>query len=178
MPRIPYIAAEVTEPADVVAPIRERRGGELFHLDRMLLHSPEFARGWNVFLGAVRARLKLAPRYRELAICAIAIYNKADYEYHHHAPVFLQAGGSESQLNALRADGTLDDPTLFSAQERAVLALSYEMTKGIEVTTDSFATVAELFPHDEIVELVGVIAAYNMVSRFLVALDVGLEVRG
>ena len=51
MPRIPYKADNDVGPEEIVAPILARRGGKLLNLDRILLHSPAFARGWNSFLG-------------------------------------------------------------------------------------------------------------------------------
>ena len=47
MPRIPYLPADIAEPAELVAAIRKRRGGELINLDRLLLYSPPVAAGWN-----------------------------------------------------------------------------------------------------------------------------------
>ena len=52
MPNIPYITDTDIEqqrvPGDLVAAIRARRSnGLLLNLDRMLLHSPPMARGWN-----------------------------------------------------------------------------------------------------------------------------------
>ncbi|NCZ59114.1 MAG: carboxymuconolactone decarboxylase family protein, partial [Betaproteobacteria bacterium] len=86
MPYIPYLPEDLAEPAAVVDAIRKRRGGDLLHLDRMLLHSPPFAQGWNLFLGAVRNDLSLSPKLRELAMCAVAVLNRADYEFVQHAP--------------------------------------------------------------------------------------------
>src|SRR5215470_2707748 len=53
---IPYVADnDQTGPAEVVSAIRARRtGGKLLNLDRMLLHSPNYAKGWNGLLGAIR----------------------------------------------------------------------------------------------------------------------------
>ncbi|NDG34688.1 MAG: carboxymuconolactone decarboxylase family protein, partial [Betaproteobacteria bacterium] len=82
--------------------MRKRRGGDLLHLDRMLLHSPPFAQGWNLFLGAVRNDLSLSPKLRELAMCAVAVLNRADYEFVQHAPLYLQAGATQDQVQALR----------------------------------------------------------------------------
>ena len=48
MPRLPYKTDEEAGPADLVAAIRQRRGGRLANLDRVLLHSPAFARGWGL----------------------------------------------------------------------------------------------------------------------------------
>lgn len=176
MARIPYLPADLREPADLVAAIRARRGGRLLNLDRMLLYSPPLAAGWNAHLRAVRTQLELDPKLRELAICAVAALNGADYEFVHHAPEFLAAGGSERQLQALRApDRALADAELFDAAQRAALALTVEMTRDVAVADATFeAALAALGPR-AVVELAGVIATYNMVSRFLVALGVEPE---
>ena len=177
MPRIPYGPADLQEPADVVDAIRTRRGGELLHLDRMLLHSPPFAKGWNAFLREVRTGLSLSPRLRELAICAVAALNGADYEFHHHAPEWRQAGATEAQVEAVRRLGhQLPDPGLFDVAEWSALKLTMEMTREVQVTDDTFRAAAAALPDaQQAVELVGVIATYNMVSRFLVTLDVTPE---
>ena len=94
MPNIPYITDTDIEqqavPADLVDAIRARRtSGCLLNLDRMLLHSPPFARGWNIYLGAIRKDLDVSPLLRELAICAVAKLNRAEYEWIQHAPELL-----------------------------------------------------------------------------------------
>jgi len=177
MPRIPYQPADVAEPREIVDAVRRRRGGELLNLDRMLLHSPAFAKGWNAFLGEVRGGLELPARLRELAICLVALLNGAEYEYLHHAPEFIKAGGTEAQLDALRryefAEG---DTALFDDAERAVIAFTREMTVQVQVSDAVFNDARSALKNDQLlVELAGVIAAYNMVSRFLVALGIGPE---
>lgn len=178
MPRIPYRPEDLAEPAGIVSAIRQRRGGRLHELDRMLLHSPPFAQGWNAHLGAVRSGLSLDGRLRELAICAIAVLNGAEYEWVQHAPVFLREGGTQAQLDALRGftgPGTLDKAA-FGASEQAVLQLTLEMTRDIRVADATFAAVRTALGSDQqVAEAVGVIATYNMVSRFLVALGVEEE---
>ncbi len=176
MPRIPYVPADIAEPQPLVQAIRQRRGGQLLRLDRMLLHSPEFAAGWNSLLGAVRQRLQLDPLLRELAICAIARLNRAAYEFEQHAPEFLAAGGTQAQLDALDdVDAACCDPSLFDPAQSAALALTRDMTLGVEVADQVFAAAAACLPRRQLVELIGVVAAYNMVSRFLVALGVHSE---
>lgn len=177
MPRIAYQPADVLDPVEIVEAIRSRRGGRLLHLDRMLLHSPPFARGWNAFLREVRTGLELPPKLRELAMCVVAVLNGAEYEFHHHAPEFLRAGGSERQLEAMRNPETAgNDHALFSPDERACIQLTLEMTRNVEVSDKTFSKAcATLGSKRLVVELVGVIATYNMVSRFLVALQVEPE---
>lgn len=183
MPRLPYLndaAAAAVAPAELLERIRARRGGELLNLDRMLLYSPALAAGWNGFLGAVRNDLVVDARLRELAMCAVAVLNGADYEYRHHAPLYIAAGGSRERAEALRALGAGDgqdfDQAGFDETERAVLRLTLEMTRRIQVDERSFAAArSALGGERELVEIIGVIAAYNMVSRFLVALGVEPE---
>lgn len=174
MPRIPYVPEDIAEPREIVEAVRARRGGRLLDLDRMLLHSPELAAGWNAYLGAVRTRLTVPGRLRELAICGVAALNGAEFELVHHAPLLLREGGTQAQVDALRdMDRAALDARLFDAAERAVLALTIGMTRYVTVPADTFREARAALGSDRaVVELVAIIATYNMVSRFLVALDV------
>jgi alkylhydroperoxidase family enzyme len=172
MPRIPYKTDAEAGPPELVAAIRKRRGGRLGALDRLLLHSPPFAAGWNEMMGRVRSELEVPMPLRELAMCAVAVLNRAEYELHHHGPIFLAQGGTPAQLGALRALPSIDD-TRFDATQRAVLHLTLEMTRHVEVTDATFDAAQRALGDDRhLFELIGVIAAYNMVSRILVALGV------
>jgi alkylhydroperoxidase family enzyme len=181
MPNIAYITdADIennTVPADLVAAIRARRAnGALLNLDRMLLHSPPVARGWNVFMGAIRRELELPALLRELAICAVAKLNRAEYEWLQHAPELLAAGGTVAQRDALsNVSIAIDDENNFNAIERLVLKLTREMTQNIEVASSSMQALRSHLPDRQVAEIVATIAAYNMVSRYLVALDIGIE---
>lgn len=177
MPNLPYIPADATEPREIVDALRARRGGTLLNLDRMLLHSPPVAMGWNAMMGAVRGELSLTPKLKELAMCVVAVLNDAEYEWGHHAPLFMKAGGTEAQLAAMRDPiAAAGNTSLFDDAERAALALTIEMTRQVRVGEATFAAVRAALPDDrQTFELVTVIAAYNMVSRMLVALGVEPE---
>jgi alkylhydroperoxidase family enzyme len=176
MPLIPYRPADVNEPPELVAAVRARRGGTLLNLDRMLLHSPAYTRGWNALLGAVRSELTVPAKLRELAICAVSVLTGAEYETRQHAPLFLAAGGTEAQLAGVRVgECMLDETDAFDDAERAVLRLAIEMTRDVAVGDSTLDAVLKLLGERATVELVGVVATYNMVSRFLVALGVEPE---
>ncbi len=174
---IPYLAEDAPGvPPDLVAAIKSRRGGKLLNLDRMLLHSPKFAQGWNTMFAAIRNQLSVSPKLRELTIMAIGVLNSADYEWVQHEAEFLKAGGTRDQLQALRKnpDGVEKDAKLFDDSERATLALTREMTKNIAVSDATMKRIRGLLNSDQqLIELIGTIAGYNMVSRFVVA--TGLE---
>jgi len=177
MSAIPYVPADLHQPAAIVEAIRARRGGRLLNLDRILLHSPNFARGWNTLLGATRSELILPADLRELCICAVGALNGAEYELQQHSPPFLAAGGTALQLQALRdIEGAIGNAQLFSALERGALRLCLAMSRAVQVPPALISELRAALGSDPLlVELVGVIATYNMVSRFLVALEVDLE---
>ena len=178
MPRLPYKPDAAAGPEEIVAAIRARRGGTLLHLDRQLLYSPALAVAWNGMMGTVRTGLALPARLREIAICAVATANGAPYEFHHHAPVLLAAGGSAAQVETLGdVDAALErTDAVFDAAERATLRLAVEMTRSVQVADATFdAARAALGDDALVVELVATIAAYNMVSRVIVALGIEPE---
>jgi len=177
MPRLPYKTDAAVGPAEIVAAIRARRGGALLNLDRQLLYSPALAVAWNGMMGTVRTGLALPARLREIAICAVATVNGAPYEFHHHAPVLLAAGGTPEQVDALAdVDAALARADLFEAPELATLRLAVEMTRSVRVDDATFdAARAALADDARLVELVATIAAYNMVSRVIVALGIEPE---
>ncbi|SNX28133.1 Alkylhydroperoxidase family enzyme, contains CxxC motif [Polynucleobacter meluiroseus] len=173
---IPYQPMDLAEPADLVAAIRKRRGGQFINLDRMLLHSVPIAEGWNHFIGGIRNHLSLSPKLRELAMCGVAVLNGAEYEFIHHAPPFREAGGTEVQVTALRLLGEPNFPMeLFNSVEQDTASLTLQMTRFIKVDPILMQRLQEVLGNTATVELVSVIAAYNMVSRFLIALDVTPE---
>jgi alkylhydroperoxidase family enzyme len=172
MPRLPYVSPDLSEPADVVGAMRLRRGGSLNEADRLVLHSPAFARGFNVLMGAVRQSLGVPAYLRELAICGVGYLNRSEFEVVNHIPILRSSGATEAQIAALSDFvEAAENRTLFDDVERLVMRLTIEMTRDVEVSDATFSELVAVFPNSqEVVELVGTIAAYNMASRFLVAL--------
>ncbi|HET9753024.1 MAG TPA: carboxymuconolactone decarboxylase family protein, partial [Myxococcales bacterium] len=171
---IPYLTDDQAQPKELVQTIQSRRpGGKLLNLDRVLLHSPNFAKGWNTMFAAIRNQLSLPGNLREIAIMAIAVLNKADYEWIQHEPEFLKAGGTKEQLAAIKK--LKADPKLFKPEELAAFQLTVEMTRDIKPKQATIDKVRKLLPDSQVVELIGTISGYNMVSRFLLATGVEAE---
>jgi alkylhydroperoxidase family enzyme len=172
-PRIDYQPEDLAEPAEIVDAVRQRRGGKLIELDRMLLYSPRLAKGWNSFLGAVRTELDLNANLRELAMCTVAVINRAEYEFTQHQPIYIETGATPEKAAALRdPDAALANTALFNETERAALGLCIDMTRTVQVNQAHFDACERLLGRQQLVELIATIAAYNMVSRVLVALNV------
>jgi AhpD family alkylhydroperoxidase len=168
--RVPDIDEnEHPEFAPLIARIKAERG-KVLNLYKVLLHSPAVMEGWLSFFTAIRKKTKLGGRYREIAILRVAILNGADYEYRAHLPFALNEGASAEQIAALMA---WQASPLFDAAERAVLAYTDRMTREIQVSDELFAEVQKYFDAQELVELTATIAGYNLVSRFLEAMQIG-----
>ena len=177
MARIPYITDDQAGESDLISAIKTRRGGSLNALDRLLLHSDPVARGWAPLMGRVRSDLSVEQKWREFAMCAVAVLNGAEYEWVHHAPLYRDAGGRDEQLVALRKLSPDPEQALadaaFNQQERALLRLIVESTLSVSVSDATFEAAHAVLPDDQqIFEFIVVIASYNMVSRILVAMDV------
>ena len=168
----PWNAERAPRDTALVDAILKRRGGKLINLDRALLWSEPLARGWNVFIGAVCRDLSVAPRFREIAICTVAAITGADYEFDHHAPEYVNAGGDPALVPRLRDPDRAAADEAFSEDERLAIRYAAAMTRTVTVPQPLFDAVRARFSEQEIVELTAAIAAYNMVARILVALEV------
>lgn len=168
MARIPYADLTNPEAKPLVERIVAERGGVL-HLYQMLLHSPPVASGWLNYLTAIRQQSTLPGGLRELVIMRIAVLNGAPYEAEQHAPIALREGVSQVQLDDL---DNWQQSKNYDATQRAVLAYTDAMTKDIHVSPEIFAAVKAVMTDRLIVELTATVGAYNMVSRFLEALQI------
>ena len=146
--------------------------GRISQLYRVLLNSPPIAHGWEQMLSAVRNRNSIPAGIRELVILRVAILNRAPYEFDAHVPHALAAGVSADAIEASRSLPLAADAPFTDAQ-RVALRLTDAMTRDIDVPDALYAEVRQHFNAQGQIDLVATVAAYNMVSRFLVALQIG-----
>ncbi len=168
MARIPYADLTSPEAKPLVDRIVAERGGVL-HLYQMLMHSPPVASGWLNYLTSIRQLSTLPASLRELVIMRVAVINGAPYEAEQHGPIALREGITQAQLDELN---TWERSDKFDATQRAVLAYTDAMTKNIQVSPEVFAAVKAVLSDRLLVELTATVGAYNMVSRFLEALQI------
>lgn len=164
MARLDYLDPE----GEIADEIRARRGGTLRPLDQLLLHSPPLAAGWNAMLGAVRRESTLPDDLRELVVLRVAALNGASYEWDAHAPIARAAGVTEEQLEEVRSGegGSLPE------RSRLVVDFTTALTLKCRVPQPLFDAARDALGERGVVELSITVGAYNMVSRFLTALDV------
>jgi len=146
--------------------------GRISPLYGVLLNSPPIAHGWEQMLSAVRNRNSIPAGLRELVILRVAVLNRAPYEFDAHVPHALAAGVSAEAVEASRSLPLAADAPFTDAQ-RVALRLTDAMTRDIDVPDALYAEVRQHFDVQGQIDLVATVAAYNMVSRFLVALQIG-----
>jgi 4-carboxymuconolactone decarboxylase len=164
---------EHPELADSVAKIKGARGGRLINIYRLMLHSPALANAWFDLNQAVRYGTEIDGQGRELAVIRVAVLNDVEYVQRAHGPAYaLKEGLTPAQVTAV-ADWRSSN--LFNDKQRALLAYTDAMTRDIDVPDSVYAEVRKHFSERQTVELTMLIGAYNMLTRFLKALEVDPE---
>jgi isovaleryl-CoA dehydrogenase len=181
--RVPY--APSTAPNEEARPVYERiaerrKPRPLIPLDLALLHNPSVADGWNSFIGAIRTKTSVPEGLKELAIARVAVLNKAVHEWDIHAALAIKAGVSKETMQLVfdtpvtgrgwRRDANMEG---LKEEEEAVVLYTDQMTIGVEVEDGVADRLKRVLSDTQVVELTATVAAYNCVSRFLVALNVG-----
>lgn len=171
MARVALIDEDATRDiAALAAKIRGARGGRLHVFYRALLHTPGLASAWFDFNNAVRFQTGLDDRVREIVIMRVAALTDCEYVWRvHQAQYAAPAGVTPQEIEAMRVDG---NPGVFGTRERALLAYVDAMTQDVAVPDDVFGNLRQHFSEREVVDVTVLIAAYNMHTRVLKALDI------
>ena len=174
MARVPMVSDEPDDPAlrAMYDEVRAR-GTQLPNLYRVIGLAPPMLRAWLDFAWPLRLHATTPRRIRELLILRGAQVSSANYEWAHHHRMALAAGITQAQIDAL---AQWQNSALFSAQEKAVLRLAEEVTRGPAASAACIEALKQQgYSAAEIVELTLTASFYVCVSRFLQSMDVDLE---
>jgi alkylhydroperoxidase family enzyme len=170
MPRVELLdesSARVS--AHALQTVKRLRGGELGEIDRLTLHSEAVALGWVQMFVGLASGCSINLRLREIALLRVGALTRARYQSFQHRKIALtKAGMTLAEVDAV---ANWRDSVHFSDKERAVLAYTDAMTDKVQVPDAVFEALRAHFSESEIVELTANIAGYNMVSRFMEALE-------
>jgi 4-carboxymuconolactone decarboxylase len=170
--RIPPVAGDATDPGlAAIFDVFRTAGREVPVLYRTLGHAPSMLQGWTDLAWSLRQDAAAPRRLRELVIMRVAQLTAAPFEWLAHWSMAVKHGVTEQQLAELSA---WRSSAQFSDIERAVLAMTDELTRDLEVSDESWAALAARFPPGELIELVLTAAFYSCVSRVLHALRIGV----
>ena len=101
----------------------------------------------------------------------MAVLNHARFEYEAHVPIALQAGASSQMIADVSGAGAIGASV--QGGLRALVELADAMTLRIDVPDALYAQAAAHYTQQQMVDAMVTIGAYNMVSRFLEAVQIG-----
>ena len=171
MARVSLIEPEVhPEIESVIAKIRSGRRGGVINVYKLLLHTPDVAEAWFDLINAVRWKVDLDGRLREIVIIRVGYLNRTEYVVKQHVPLLSAPEGLTQQECDALADWRAS--SFFSPRERAALAFTDASTWEIEVADAVFDELKRHFSERQIVELTVLTGAYNMHTRMCRALKI------
>ena len=152
----------------IVAGPRGRVAGPL----RVWLESPELADRAQALGAFCRFATSLPPRLSELAILVTGAHWQAAFEWHAHAPIGLEAGLDAGAIEAIRVGKR---PDLTKSDEAAVYAFAKELLDTRKVSDVTYKRAVAEVGLAAVVELVGILGYYGLVSMTLNAFEVALS---
>ncbi len=140
----------------------ERRGaGGPFNV---LLRSPEMGDLAQEFGASMRFRSTLPKKLNEMAIIMTARYWTAQYEWSAHRTAAAQAGLSEAIIKSIAAGKR---PETMDADETIVYNFGTELLNTKQVSDPIFKAAKDKFGERGVVDLIGVMGYYQLVSMLL-----------
>lgn len=138
---------------------------------KIWLQSAELADKAQALGAYCRYGTSLPARLSELAILVTGAHWQAGFEWWAHAPIAAKAGVDETAIEAIRRG---ESPALELADEKAVYAFAHELVTKRRVSDPTYAAAIATLGQKPVVELVGILGYYTLISMTIVAFDVPL----
>jgi 4-carboxymuconolactone decarboxylase len=133
------------------------------------LHSPGLADPAQKLGAYARFGSSLPPELSELAILVTAQAWRADFEWYAHARLARAAGIPEAVIEAIRVGAA---PDLADPKARAVYAVARELHASRALSDATYAAAEAALGIRGLVDLVGILGYYTLVSMTLNAFEV------
>ena len=138
---------------------------------RVWLESPVLADRAQALGAFCRYQSSLEPRLSELAIIVTGAFWRAGFEWYAHAPLAEQAGIPAAAIAAIR-DG--HEPAFARDDEDAVFIFTRELLTTRRVTDATYARAKAILGERGVVDLVGIIGYYGLISLTINAFEVAV----
>ena len=136
-----------------------------------LLRHPGLYRRYAGFAGKLLMKGKLPARARELAILRIGWLCKAPYDWGEHVPIAKKCG-----ITAAEIEQVIEGPghAAWDTHDRTVVRTADELHSASNVSDATWQELSRHFDDKQLIELLMVIGAYQMISGVQNALRVEL----
>jgi 4-carboxymuconolactone decarboxylase len=138
---------------------------------KVWLKNPGLAEHAQALGAYCRFNSSLPPRLSELAICTTGAFWKANYEWFAHAPLAIKAGIDPAAIEAIRTGAK---PTFTKADEQIVYDFAHELITTRRVSNATFERAKKELGETSVIDLVGIIGYYGLVSVTLNAFELPL----
>ena len=138
---------------------------------KVWLNNPGLAEHAQALGAYARFNSSLPPRLSELAICITGAFWKANYEWFAHAPMAIKAGIDPAAIEAIRAGSA---PKLTKSDEQTVYDFATELVRDKRVSSATFDRANKELGLTSVIDLVGIIGYYSLVSVTLNAFEMPL----
>jgi 4-carboxymuconolactone decarboxylase len=173
MPRYQPLKPDQMNPAqkavvdEIVSGKRGRFGGPF----ELLIRAPEVCKHLSRLGEYLRWGSSLSPALSELAICLTARNIRANYEWHAHAPLAVEAGLPAAAMEAIRTGAA---PNLPAKDQALVYKLVSELIDTKRLSDASFAEAIAAFGEQGVVELGTIVGYYTAIGNALNIFQVAL----
>jgi 4-carboxymuconolactone decarboxylase len=130
----------------------------------VLLRSPEMGDVVQEFGAKMRFGSSLPPKLNEMAIIIVGRHWTSHYEWYAHRTAAAQAGLSEPIIQAIAAGKR---PASMDADETIIYNFAIELLNTKQVGDANFKAVKDRFGERGVVDLIGVMGYYQLVSMLL-----------
>lgn len=138
---------------------------------RVWLQSPKLADRAQALGEFCRYDTRLPPRLSELAILVTGAFWASGFEWAVHAPIAIQSGLSPKIVEDIR---TGNKPNFQNKDEAVIYAYAHELHHAHRVSDETHRAAVELLGAEGVVELVGILGYYTLISMTINAFDVPL----
>ncbi len=138
---------------------------------RVWVNSPELADKAQALGAFCRYGTSLPKRLSELAIVTTGAHWRAGFEWAVHAPIAVEAGLDPEAVEAIRLGR---EPPLTKPDEQAVYAFASELLRDRRVSDAAYAAAAAALGQRGVVDLVGILGYYGLISMTIKAFEVPL----
>jgi uncharacterized peroxidase-related enzyme len=174
MPRVPYVEKDAATPE--IKKLYETFESQFKigvpNVVRALANSPGLASKVFPLANYFMNESALDPRVRELAVLMLMKRCNCEYGFVRHIDIAKRCGLSQEQIDDV---GNYQTSSRFTADDKVILRYAEDLTQKARVDDDLYAKAEKLVGKQNIIELTGAVAFWNMMARNLNALQVSLE---
>jgi 4-carboxymuconolactone decarboxylase len=167
-PRLPEIALDrlTAQQQAIVDAINAGPRGRFMNAGpfAVFLHAPTYGMLAQQLGGHLRFKTSVPPRLSEFAILCTGQFWKAQFEWYAHAKIAAEQGVKDATIRALHAGRA---PKSAPRDEMAIYAFVRELYARRRVSDATYAKVQKILGDEGIVELVGILGYYVLISMTL-----------